>query len=83
MPKYVYDAWSLKKEVCTLQKLQQLFHCLPLAELRVTPWHCSDPGIFAWGTEWWLVCCLCQEVILKNNLQENVLQEKNLSYVIL
>lgn len=51
MPKYVYDAWSLRKEVCILQKLQKVFHCLPLAELRVIPWHCSDPSIFAWGTE--------------------------------
>lgn len=32
-------------------KLQKVFHCLPLAELRVIPWHCSDPSIFAWGTQ--------------------------------
>lgn len=49
MPGYVYDAWSLRKEVCILQKLQKLFHCLLLAELRVVPWHCSDLSIFAWG----------------------------------
>lgn len=36
MPKYVYDAWSLREEVCTLQKLQKIFHCLPLAELSYT-----------------------------------------------
>lgn len=83
MPKYVYDAWSLKKEVCTLQKLWKVFHCLPLAELRLTPWHCSNPSIFARGTQCWLVCFLCQEAILKYNLQENVFRERNPSYVIL
>lgn len=72
-----------EKYTYVLQKLQKVFHCLPLAELRVTPGHGSDPSIFVRGTERGLARFLCQEAIFKNNLQENVLQGRNLSYVIL
>lgn len=72
---------SERKSAYILRKLQKVSHCLPLAELRVTPGtvliQASVLGQLR--ADWFL----CQEAILKNNLQENVLQERNLSYVIL
>lgn len=72
---------SEKKSAYILGKLQKVSHCLPLAELRVTPGTVLIQASLLGerSADWFL----CQEAILKNNLQENVLQERNLSYVIL
>lgn len=79
MPKYVYDASASEKSTRTANAAKAFTACLLLnSEL--------NPGLFLiqasllGALKCWLVCCLCQKVILKKFLQETVLQEKNLTY---